>query len=37
MPRMPKMNDTELARMLVAAVCAVGAFVAASMRGRNGD
>jgi len=31
------MTDTELARLLIAAVCAVGAFVAAAMRGGNGD
>ncbi len=28
-----KMTDTELTRMLIVAVCAVGAFVAAAMRG----
>jgi len=37
MPRTPEVNDTELARMLIAAVCAVGAFVAAAMRGGNGE
>ena len=37
MSGMPEMNDTELARMLVAAVCAVVAFVVAAMMGGNGD
>lgn len=31
------MTDVDLARMLISAVCAVGAFVAAAMRGGNGD
>lgn len=31
------MTDTELTRMLIVAVCAVGAFVAAAMRGGNGE
>ncbi len=32
-----EMTDTELARMLIAAACAVGAFVAAAMRGGNDE
>ena len=31
------MTDTELTRMLIAAVCAVGAFVAAAMRSGDGE